>query len=266
MRAPKKYVNSKGVEVDLSSLESYLINDDGTDIRDYEWESLTNSNFRRSKRNFSVSIAITAKNQKEARNSLCAIFDEDVVSGTPGRLYVGEYYLSVFVTASTKKLIKQSVLVLGLTVTPVYPAWIKEVTHSFYPLKDDPIESNFLTYPHTYPYTYSPNVKSLTLDVHGAGFCDHIWAVYGPATNPAIFVNGVRYQVNVTLQAHELLIVDSKALTCKVRGRYGQETNVFHLRSGNVFNKIPSGRQSLYWDRTFAFDITLLNERSEPEW
>ena len=37
-------------------------------------------------------------------------------------------------------------------------------------------------------------------------------------------------------------------------------------RDDYIFEKIPSGSNDVSWDGAFGFDVTLLEERSEPKW
>ena len=92
--------------------------------------------------------------------------------------------------------------------------------------------------------------------------------VYGAAENPALAVGGHLYQVDAVLQANEFLTVDSVGKTVILTHTDGSTENLFNSRNRDsyIFEKIPPGVSLVSLDGCQKADITLLEERGEPEW
>lgn len=76
------------------------------------------------------------------------------------------------------------------------------------------------------------------------------------------------YHVDTVLEAGEYLEIDSAAETVTKILTSGIKVNAFHYRSfeNSVFRPIQVGRQEVFWDGKFDFDLILFEERSEPKW
>lgn len=66
----------------------------------------------------------------------------------------------------------------------------------------------------------------------------------------------------------QYLEIDSAAETVTKILTSGIKVNAFHYRSfeNSVFRPIQVGRQEVFWDGKFDFDLILFEERSEPKW
>ena len=74
--------------------------------------------------------------------------------------------------------------------------------------------------------------------------------------------------ISCTLAAREWAIIDSKSKKVLMYSANGTETNIFHLRGRDdyVFQKIPEGMLPITRLPELGVDITLYDERGEPEW
>lgn len=124
------------------------------------------------------------------------------------------------------------------------------------------------SYPHDYPFNYGSSTTAKVIVNPGFVASNFRLAVDGPCINPAVTIGGNLYQVNVTVASGEYLKIDSSAKTVTLYGSSGTQTNVFNSRNREayIFEKIPAGTNAVVWSGDFNFEITLLEERSEPQW
>ena len=273
-----KYVSGTGaVTIDFTEYP-YIMRTGGTLI-DYGWsfESTDNyqkpggriTRFTRSITTRSIPIDVRAASEAiyiAAVNYLHNIFERDVVNLTPGKLYFNDYYLTCYVTSSTKGEwegpadYQQN----NLTITIAYPLWVKETTNSFV----GSAGSGGLAYPYDYPYDYvnSYATDNLTNDHFASSDCEII--IYGACADPSIIIGGNTYAVTAELSALEYLAINTRDKTIYKYSSTGAQTNLFNSRnrSSYCFNQVPAGANLVSWDGSFAFRVTLFAERSEPEW
>lgn len=125
-----------------------------------------------------------------------------------------------------------------------------------------------VNYPHDYPFDYGS--ATATQRVVNTGFVASNFrlVIDGPCVNPLVTIGGNAYQVNVTVAAGQYLLIDSVEKTAALQSNDGTRTNVFNARNRDsyIFEKIPVGENVVAWSGDFNFEITLLEERSEPKW
>lgn len=248
-----------------------------SDLHDYEWDVTTKNNrisaFSYKVRNLSLPVIIiceTAEQGIAARNKLFEIVEKDVLAKEHGQIILGGYYFRCFVTKSKKKryLTSNRYMELTLTLSSDYPVWVKETTHNFSVQSSDEETAAFLDYPIAYPFDYYSNRGSTELNNTSVAKANFRMIIYGACVNPVVYIAGHAYCVNCTVAANEYIQIDSTTKTIKLIANNGTETNVFNLRSRDsyIFEEIPAGIVNVSWDGSFAFDVILLEERSEPKW
>ena len=91
---------------------------------------------------------------------------------------------------------------------------------------------------------------------------------YGPAQNPSVMVGDHVYELLTELEEGEYATVNSLTKKILQYDMYGNVENIFHLRSRDsyIFEKIPEGTTTISRDKNLKVDITLFDERGEPEW
>lgn len=224
----------------------------------------------------SVPIVIACQSEDEGvaiKNRLFEICEKDVLSTQHGRLIVGDYYLKCFVSGSSKTeyLKHKGYLKATLTVVTDYPQWIKESTVTFRSSADSIAtdgEKRNLDFNVDFAYDYASELLGKTLNNTGFVGTNFRLVIYGAVTNPTIFIAGHRYQVNYVVEANEYLTIDSVQKTITLTKRNGEVVNCFNFRDRDsyIFEKIPSGNNSVNWNGEFGFDVILVEERSEPKW
>ena len=110
------------------------------DLRDYAWSYDTiNSKISRFFRPITsrkIPLVVKCASDDEAtqvKNRLLELAETDIEAKLPGRIYVGEFYTTGFITASKKNdyLISKQLCRIELTLTSDDPAWYMEKTYVF---------------------------------------------------------------------------------------------------------------------------------------
>ena len=147
-----------------------------------------------------------------------------------------------------------------------YPFWIKE--HPYYFKSSDVTSAKNKRYANKYAYRYANGQNNTYLINERYAECNFRMNIYGPCVKPSVYIGGYEYHVDAVLEAGEYLEIDSAAETVTKILTSGIKVNAFHYRSfeNSVFRPIQVGRQEVFWDGKFDFDIILFEERSEPKW
>ena len=268
-----RYVNHMGESIDLDS-GAYLM-DIGT-IRDYAWQYQSSndriSSFSRpaiAQKECTILIrGIDALDAAQKRNSFFSLVEKDVLAMMPGKLWVDDYYLSCYIVSSTKSghVNTRRFGVIGVTILTDSCRWVREDTVSF----GSGIENvEGYGYPYGCPYGYPNSMTSQRVINSGIAPLKFRATVYGPVTSPSFAIGGHYYTVdNAGLLDGEYMVIDQVEKTIVKVGTSGDKTNLFANRSAEsyIFEPVPTGASVVSWDGSFGFDITLIHERSEPEW
>ena len=253
---------------------------DMNELHDYEW-AVTKKGSRIasldrdvSKRKLPVIIICATKEQGiAARNKLMEVVEKDVLAFKHGKIIIGDYYFKCFVTKSQKKnyLTTKRWMELTLTLTTDFPFWVKETTSVFgIPGSGTGNQGSGvgLDFGFDHPFDYTSSVEFKEITNTGFVASDFRMVIYGACQNPAININGHEYRVNCDVGSGEYLTIDSAAKKIYLTDNNGTTTNVFSHRSRDsyIFQKIEPGKSHVSWVGEFGFDVTLLEERSEPKW
>lgn len=239
----------------------------------------------------------------ELYDKMLGVFNKDLATEKNGRMWINGSYIPCYIYASELEETwdDYGFNVATLKIVPDYPYWCKEKSYSF-KLNEkqitDTVEKEEISdildstsqnpdYPWDYKRSfrsrYKPAKKRYLRD-YSYDFCDNHtirkidndhfaesafkMIIYGPCTHPFIQIGDHIYEVDTTLYDSEYLVIDSRERTVIKYTRYGATENLFNARSKeyNVFEKIQSGKQKVKWSTTYAFDLILYQERSEPLW
>ena len=247
-----------------------------SDLRDYSWsfDTINNriSRFYRDTTSRKIPLVVYCKSGDEAvsvMNRLHELAEADIVEMIPGKIIVGDYYTTGYITASVKSnyLIRRKYCKIELTLTSDDPAWYREHTHPFLP----GTESGFIggtDYPFDYRYDYALSMNGRKIVCNSVGSSAFRLLIYGEATNPAVVINGHTYTVNGTIAKGETLLIDSLNKTITLTTVSGKKINWFDKRGREeyIFEPIPAGQNTVTWAGAFGFDLTVIEKRSEPRW
>lgn len=248
------------------------------ELRDYTWDYdvINNriSRFYRSVSSRKLPIMICCDSTEEAnrvRNRLLELAEADVDAMLPGKIYTGEYYTTGYITESKKSDYRTHgrFCSIDLVLTSQDPTWSRETVHVFGSSDEGASASRSgFDFPFDYDYDYSVSTASRQV------VCDTIKSskfklkIYGEATDPAVMINGHAYKVNGMIRAGETLLVDSLNKTITLTTASGSKVNWFANRDRHdyVFEPIPPGVNNVIYNGSFKFDLTIIEERSEPRW
>lgn len=270
------YINSQGKKLDFNSYPFKMLS--SSSIFDYSWkyEFSTYNRVKRIKRTtktFTVSIVVYGKTFEEYMSNLTELFevlDKDCITETAGRLYCDEYYVKCFFAKSVKpkKVLGTLQTTVNFTVVIDGSGWIREKQYLIKPYMEGVSETTGGDFAHDYPMDYARELPTKRIVNDGIAPVNFELVVYGPCENPEIVIGGNMYKVNTSLVAGEYMKVNSiTKKVYKVKAN-GEQISVFNLRDRDnyIFEKIVPGINDVSWDGTFGFDITILEERSEPKW
>ncbi len=265
-----KYVNHLGETIEFDGknffTNSYV-------MRDYAWNY--DNDFNKIK-NFNVAginsktLAVSMYTSSQAAafeifNSVFEIFEKDVFSHTPGKFRLGNYYYNCYISSSTKKefVSAKNLLNLEFTVLSDTNTWVREESHSF--SKNQQISGHGYVY--GYPYRYASGlVKTFSNDALISSNFKLI--IYGPASDPALYIGNHLYSVETEVEPGEYLEIDSRKKIVDLVQADGTRISKINFRNRDsyIFQKIPAGSVSASWNNSFGFDLIIYDERSEPKW
>lgn len=271
------YVNSIGKRLDLLK-PPYLLQTG--DLFDYEWGynsvvsyagqgKITSFLKEIQERPLTLSILNYSKESYEqAIDQFFETVDYDVCTKSPGKLYVGEQYQKCYIITSEKTGWEYDIELLDTTITYISekPVWITE--RPYYFKQSEILSSNNKRYAGRYPYRYANGLTNASLTNDHYTECPFRMIIYGPCTNPAVYIGGYAYSFKIVLEKGEYLEVDSAAETVTKYMVSGIQVNAFNNRdfTNSVFRPVQTGKQEVSWNGRFDFDVILLVERSEPKW
>lgn len=266
-----KYVNSMLEEVNLNSGAYKMM---VSDILDYEWEVVESGSkiagFKKaiSKKNIDIDVLrMNGTSPRILSSELIDIFESDIHRMSPGKLYIGQYYLPCYIQSSKKQNWETDVVMTcEFGVVTDHAFWIRE--HPYYFKKSEVKSSNNKRYAYRYAYRYANGLMNTAIINDHYADCNFRMVIYGPITDPLVYIGGHEYLVNIVLEAGEYLEIDSAEETVTKVTFLGERINVFNNRNfvSSVFEPVHPGRQNVGWSGRFDFDLIIFEERSEPKW
>lgn len=245
------------------------------DLHDFAW-NVTSKNDRISafkkgvvKKTIPLQIVCASEEEGiEIRNRIFEVMEKDVLAKAHGRFILGDYYLRCFVTGSKKTdyLKSKGIMTVKLTVQTDFPEWIRETTTVFNTNYGS--VQGYLDFPYDFAYDFKNEIANAV--INNTGFVPSAFKIiiYGYVSNPTLYIAGHEYTVNVDVGTGEYLTIDSVNKTIVLTKYGGEKVNCFNARNkaSYIFEKIPAGTSVISSPNQISFDITLLEERSEPRW
>lgn len=276
-----RYVNHNNVEYILHGAGHTFT--DTLAMRSYDWTFVTTnrpsgmggtaSGFARYPivRELLIGIwGFTAAAFAAQANELLAVADADVMAGEPGRLYLDNQYIvcylsvggSVEAFSERAHFVKKRVRALV-----VEPYWCTEVSTTYNKIEQQ-TDTTGKKYDLRYAYRYGSGYSVNTLFNNHYAAAPSVITIYGAVENPSVIIAGNTYNVDVQLAATARLVIDQVQQKIYTVAADGARTNVFNARNKahDVFIPIPSGANQVLYSGDFKFEITLVQQRSEPLW
>lgn len=267
------YTNHIGETIEFGK-DCLFVNEN--DLRDFAWETTTKNNkissFRKGVVSKTIPIILKCKNEADGvklRNRLFEVCEKDVLAMEYGKIYIGDYYLQCYVTENRKSqyLVHKSYMLIELRVQTDLPMWVRETTTSH---KMGEVSTElYLDALFDYPHDFKNDITNTQMNNENFVASNFIITIYGYAQNPELSIGGHKYGVDVIVGIDEYLTIDSIKKTIVLTRVGGEKVNCFNNRQRDsyIFEKIPPGFTKITSPKgELAFDITLLEERSEPKW
>ena len=203
------------------------------------------------------------------------LFDADVAAGTPGVFDADGWTTRAYVVKAEPASITPNIIRQKLSIVLLDGIWRKpgDVQHFW----SDALQPGLdLDYPHDYPHDYG-GMSILDTVATTRGMPQPIrLTIFGPCVNPYGIIGPNRYEVDATIPAGSRLEIDgtADARTVIMISDTGLRTNLFAKAvrgtgrgSGTyIFEPLPPGTSTISWAGGFEFDLTAIEERSEPPW
>lgn len=263
-----QYINHLNEVIDFGK-EGIFVNK--SDIHDFSWDVVSKNNrissFKKGIQSRKLPVMVKSADSASIRNKLFEVCEKDVLAVKPGRLIVGNYYMTCYITESKKSdYLDEQYMKATLTVKTDMPYWVKETVYLFDSSASS--EGKNLDYENDFDYDYTSNVMLSQIINTNFVASNFKLKIFGAATNPKVYIGGHEYSVNVDIESNEYLTIDSTEKTVVLTMSDGSTVNCFNLRNKDsyIFEKIQPGASFVSTSAEFCFNITLLEERSEPKW
>lgn len=242
-------------------------------VWDYSLASRGMTGITRKAREATVTVKI--HDSPATLDLLRRLADADMASGNPGTLIAdGEWKAGAWITKSEPQSITPTMVETQLTIVLADGVWRRGTTEHHDPRADK--AGGDLDYPYDYPYDYA-GMSILGTVTNATGMPQPVkLTIFGPCVNPYVIIGTNRYEVDATIPAGSRLEIDaaSDSRTVTMISDTGLRTNLFAKAvrgtgrgSGTyVFEPLPPGTSSISWAGGFEFDLTVIEERSEPPW
>lgn len=263
-----KYVNHINEAIDFGKNGLY-VNENELRAFDLSYDVYNNDirNVRKEIRGKKLPIVVVGSNRFATLDSILNVAEKDVIDGIPGRLYIGDWYIEGYILGTKPSgYTRRGSTNDELTFVSISQFWMREKIYTF--RHTERPDGDGLGYPYDYPYAYLSNVEVMSMINSFYSAADFIIKFYGPASNPQVTINDHVYAVDTEVGSGEFLTINSLKKTIILTENDGTEVNKFADRdtSSYVFEKIPSGTNSLAAGSAYDFDVTLIEERRAPAW
>lgn len=266
-----RYINSKGIAFDLEG-ENIRVKSGG--FHSFNWNvdaeelkiGARIKEFRKDPVVYEITLNLRGnlEERKKLLDSMHDASEYDIQTLMPGTVYFGDYYIKCFIFAADTRADTEISCRTDKTIRIYcpHPFWTKEESYYIPPI-DIEGEWELLEVPASIPNTNFTD-------------CHYRLRAYGPFPSQWVglnklffYINDNQVQVDYTCKENEYIELDTRDETIVlVDAATGSRTNIYHLQNFNLdtFKKIPAGENVLKYDRSYAIEITLFHERSEPKW
>lgn len=227
-----------------------------------------------------LTLTVKAVAGETMLDTLRALADHDVLAHsldatTSGMLRADdEWECRALIVKAEPQSITPRIIESQLTVTQL-SRWRRDLpTVTFAPSEHGDYE--WLDFPFDFPFDYGPPSAPPVVVVDGLDAMPFRMRVFGPCSNPVVTIGGNRYMLSGGIPAGAWVEISSveggRTVTLVTEG--GDRLNWFAhaergagLGSGSyIFQPLPAGRSEVSWAGGFTFDLTPIEERSEPPW
>lgn len=272
------YEGSDGSVIDLMSSSIYAQDPEKLTASSWEYSTISGVNgvgrvktFYKDTQETSLTLAIMADDAAEFNRvmySIHRIFDRDIRRMTPGKLWWNGFCKEVFAVETSQDEFEElfEAVEREITFISVYPYWTRKHTYHYEPVSS--LTAGSLDYDFDFDFDYDAEEIAEIVENDCIDAANFEIKFYGPCINPSVDIAGHTYGVLITLAAGESVTVNSLTKKITKSDAYGNTENVFYLRDRDsyIFEKIPEGKAVVSRDTETMIDITIYDERGEPDW
>ena len=276
------YEGSDGSKVNLMGDGIYAQNPETLTQNTWEYSTMSGSSglarvkrFYKDAKELPLTVGIMAENAEEFNTmmyNMHRIFDRDVRRLKPGKLWWNDWCKEVFAVDTSNDSFEElfESVDRDIKFLAVGSYWVRKVVRKYEAgtgTGTDRLDYG-LDYGFDYDHDYGVEDTVEIIENNCIDAANFELRFYGPVANPSVSISGHVYEVFDTLSEGEYIIVNSLTKKILKYDQYGNETNVFHLRGRDdyIFQKIPEGMNTVTRSGANALDITIYDERGEPEW
>ena len=272
------YEGSDGSRIDLMGDGIYAQDPENLTANKWEYSTISGVNglgrvkrFYKDTQEAKLNLDIMADNADEFNQIMYKLhrtFDRDIRRMKPGKLWWNDFCKEVFAVETSQNEFDELFEAVNREVTfiSVYPYWVRRITYQ-YGTNITNVDAG-LDYDHDYDFDYGMEEITEVIQNDCIDAANFEMKFYGPIENPSVTVGGHEYEVLTTLAEGDYVTVNSLTKKILQYDAYGNVENVFHLRNRDsyIFEKIPEGETAIARSKDHMLDITIFDERGEPEW
>lgn len=263
-----RYVSGSGEEIPLSS--------DGamcsvTDLMEWAYDvDDSNGRIRGFTRDVETVKIPVATYSEGVAAEIYRVTSRDRRNVSPGRLYVGEWYIECFVTGSSfeRWWDERGLMKVQLSVTVEEHVWHRETTKVITSRGD----ASGLDFAYDFQYDFGFTSTSVTVSNDGYDDADLLIRVYGPCSSPVVTVGGNEYGASVDLASGEYLEISTADKTLVVTKYDGNKENAFPKILGEymegsgsyVFQRLAPGTAEVTWGGAYDLDVVVVQNADQP--
>lgn len=242
-------------------------------VWDYSLASRGMSGVARKTREATATVKI--HDSPDTLDLLRRLADADMASGEPGTLVAdGEWEAHAWIAKSEPQTVTPTMVETQLTFVLVDGVWRRESLNVFHMQTSE--DSQWLDLPCDLPCDLGGMAAIRTVRNPTPIRQPARITIYGPCTNPYIVIGTNRYQVDASVPEGGRIEIDgaSAVKTVVMVDAQGNRSNLFgKARRGAgpdggeyIFQPLEPGIQQIAWRNDFDFDVTVVEERTEPPW
>lgn len=278
------YTNSAGISFDLLDFSGVKIKT--AQLHKYAWKANGTAykygellqTFTKDVQEYSAVLKVFG-NPAQRRAKLDAFHDateHDIMTMQTGKLVVDGYTIECYVIESDTSAPEdqRDETTNEVLIYCPYPFWLKENKYEIQATGADQIIDG-LDFPFDLPCDLGVSGYRRVIPFNASIPIDFRLVFYGVINNPAIYINGHLYEVNVTVPQNSTLTISSiekndreKAVVLTYPS--GTQASVLYARNRDsyIFEPIQpqNGQVIVSTAQSMNFDLYLIEKRSEPKW
>lgn len=233
--------------------------------------------FTKDVQQFSATFKVfgTETERKEKLNQFHDATEHDVMLTRPGHLIVDGYSIECYMIESDTIAPEDY---SGITTNEVliycpFPFWLKETKYEIVATGTEEVVDG-LDFPFDFDFDLGVSGYRKVIDFDVTIPLDFRMVIYGECINPAIYINGHLYEVNITIPQYSTLTISSiekndreKAVFLTYPSGATQSVLYARNRESYIFEPITgSGKIVVSSSQNISLDLYIIEKRSEPKW